>query len=1092
MLAAPQPLEVNRFRVEAGDRGFSMPCVTLRNRRAGGQPMVRWLYQRHLEMILYGRTEGSSGPIWKILSSTGMGVTALAINKAAVSAGHLTQTEFDTLMRVFKEALPADIVDPSSLGRIRNCTLLPLATAAAVVRSFGRSPMALAFLRAFSQQVPEAWSMHEEREALRAQGQVDLALEEQIEAQGDFEAEELSFAEELTRMPAFAPIQDDEARMSTYILQRVPPILKSELDAYITYRTATFAARRQGGAVQSISAEADKTALLRFLGYLQRTNRMPEGASLNLFFLLRADLGSMVQEYASWLQNDRQCRFSSIANYLNGLVSMVSYAYGNLEPSDAVLNSDPNPLAQIINLRAQAEKASKTQQMYDERVGGFCTWEDVQKARVKAIEKLGAVDGNSPPQAAEKRFALRDACALSLLSLIPPDRVGCIRKLRLNHTLKRKEGASGWKMDLSKQRDGHKTSRFYGPFAASLPEALTPILDAYTRELEYDGPSDGPYLFHPPHSHSDRPMEPSAWTGWVRRLFQRHHGSPIAPKTLRSVFITWLRDSTSAPDILKSAAHAMKHSEARQGSAEYDKEKDDRLVKASYDFNLTFAAKYKPAGVEMDATGGAAAVGAADGELGDVEVRTTANLAVVARPMCAAAAAADNAMDASLAMTSVAQARALMASVAECSSTPVVALPVTGRRAGSSSAASSAVPLAAASLADVAASRCCNFLACTLERTEGLRECPCGAGPHHHICSINAGCEEQTSLCASCLGAPRFAPGPAGQAVSDGAGSATDRRDANGHTGENGASGASDAHERAGVDDANGNTAIGEGWERVPGGPFVARLCKKSSQPPAQATYRRYYVVVPFDAQQTSLPPGGFLRFPIVPGAPAKGITCKLPTSWPKSCKELIFTLHLSKAGATEPKVTVHGAFCRRDEPPEAGQEEENVADKEKLVRNQELEAARTTVGVEEARNPGPEVAKPTEGAEDAGEATTTLEDEAVETDQREQAAEQAAERILQEGRSNSRKRSRESADTFDRPFAPGQGDLSDAASEHTPQDKGHGHWLCTRCIAITPDTGATVCSNAACCLPLRDYGVQQGASARSARGKGSSKARRW
>ena len=72
--------------------------------------------------------------------------------------------------------------------------------------------------------------------------------------------------------------------------------------------------------------------------------------------------------------------------------------------------------------------------------------------------------------------------AISLLSLIPPDRVGCIRKLRLGHTLQRKE-SGGWKMDLSKQRDGHKTSRFYGPFAASLPESLTPILDAYTTIL---------------------------------------------------------------------------------------------------------------------------------------------------------------------------------------------------------------------------------------------------------------------------------------------------------------------------------------------------------------------------------------------------------------------------------------------------------------------------------------------------------------------------------------------------------------------------------------------------------------------------------
>jgi len=108
-------------------------------------------------------------------------------------------------------------------------------------------------------------------------------------------------------------------------------------------------------------------------------------------------------------------------------------------------------------------------------------------------------------------------------------------------------------MDLSKQRDGHKTSRFCiakwtrtlvlplpcrlrppfcvppdatdGPFAASLPGALTPVLNQYTAVLELEPGSDaGPYLFHPPQSHFDRPMEPSAWTGWVRRLFKRHHG----------------------------------------------------------------------------------------------------------------------------------------------------------------------------------------------------------------------------------------------------------------------------------------------------------------------------------------------------------------------------------------------------------------------------------------------------------------------------------------------------------------------------------------------------------------------------------------
>ena len=143
-------------------------------------------------------------------------------------------------------------------------------------------------------------------------------------------------------------------------------------------------------------------------------------------------------------------------------------------------------------------------------------------------------------------------------------------------------------MDLSKQRDGHKTSRFYGPFAASLPSALTPILDKYDELFKYEMGGDEAYLFHPPQSSFDRSMESSSWSQWVSRLFQRHAGVAIAPKTLRSIFITWLRSNTNAPEILKSAAHAQKHSEARQASDDYDQQADDRLVKAAYDFNIEF------------------------------------------------------------------------------------------------------------------------------------------------------------------------------------------------------------------------------------------------------------------------------------------------------------------------------------------------------------------------------------------------------------------------------------------------------------------------------------------------------------------------
>ena len=77
-------------------------------------------------------------------------------------------------------------------------------------------------------------------------------------------------------------------------------------------------------------------------------------------------------------------------------------------------------------------------------------------------------------------------------------------------------------------------------------------------------------------------MESSAWSQWVSRLFQRHAGVAIAPKTLRSIFITWLRDNTADDSILKSAAHAMKHSENRQASADYDQVQDSTLLLSSY------------------------------------------------------------------------------------------------------------------------------------------------------------------------------------------------------------------------------------------------------------------------------------------------------------------------------------------------------------------------------------------------------------------------------------------------------------------------------------------------------------------------------
>ena len=77
------PLTIEIFRVEHGG-GFSMPRITLANRRAGGaHRMLTWVCQRHLEILLYGRTDGgSSGAIWKVLNASGLDRTSLCCTRS--------------------------------------------------------------------------------------------------------------------------------------------------------------------------------------------------------------------------------------------------------------------------------------------------------------------------------------------------------------------------------------------------------------------------------------------------------------------------------------------------------------------------------------------------------------------------------------------------------------------------------------------------------------------------------------------------------------------------------------------------------------------------------------------------------------------------------------------------------------------------------------------------------------------------------------------------------------------------------------------------------------------------------------------------
>ena len=246
----------------------------------------------------------------------------------------------------------------------------------------------------------------------------------------------------------------------------------------------------------------------------------------------------------------------------------MNYVYHSMEADADALAMAITPHEMVINLRDQASRSVKEQTMYEPtRVGNFISWPDVQQTRVNAIAAFNALVN---PSWKQRLTALSQVVMIAFMSLLPPDRVGVVRRLRFKHTLVRRE-SGGWRLDLSSRKDGHstrarrprreapslkaeppqtesdarrglrlaETSKHYGPYCTALPDALTPLLNRYADALALEGEGgDEAYLFGPNHA-LDRPYESASWSMAVKRAFAKHSpgGREVAPKTLRASFM---------------------------------------------------------------------------------------------------------------------------------------------------------------------------------------------------------------------------------------------------------------------------------------------------------------------------------------------------------------------------------------------------------------------------------------------------------------------------------------------------------------------------------------------------------------------------
>ena len=196
-LPSPAGLTFDTVLIQPGSgTSLSVPRFTLPDGRSACRADVTYVPQRYLEMLLFHRTDGgSSGAVYKILNQNGLGASSWITNTAAVANNEISQVHTDFIKCKFKEFMPTNS-DAILSGRIRNVTLLPIASAAAVCRIRGKSPEAMAFLRACApQQLPRSWELQEQAEALK-EDEVDAILEDDLAEAEDVDAD-VAFQDEL-------------------------------------------------------------------------------------------------------------------------------------------------------------------------------------------------------------------------------------------------------------------------------------------------------------------------------------------------------------------------------------------------------------------------------------------------------------------------------------------------------------------------------------------------------------------------------------------------------------------------------------------------------------------------------------------------------------------------------------------------------------------------------------------------------------------------------------------------------------------------------------------------------------------------------
>ena len=579
--------------------------------------------QYQLEGLLYGAHFHTTGAVYRLLKRAGVGGQALALRRASVAEGLLSNEEFDEL----KVLLDSDW--------IRSFTLIPLNAVQTAMVTFGRTPVSIALLTALGTPQPAEWASNEGGQAGEESGEEGEEEQEKRgekeggEEEEEEEAEEKEEEEEEEEEGGEGGSEDDdgssggggdgrgaegsdaasrsrshdggdddypptEVESEAEVIdddddhpaaQRRPPSiavspnLEKQLQAFEQHRISTINRQRQGKAVAKITVAYDRRSILHFLAWLQHEK---EVAAPSLGIFANPEIGRVIQEFAESKQ--LTCKHARVANLLGSLVSAARFTYAVLTakaaPGETVSTA---PLNELLALHTQslAEARKESKFSVAAKPKAWLDWSGCQLARVAADNALRKVKDDS----STKLTLTRDVCLLRVLTGMPPDRVGVYRQLQIGGTLKSVE--DGYQLDLSLPGE-HKTASVFGPACTTVTAA---VAEAIAALVATDKLQDGEYLFHAA-TNRRAPHDVTAWGRLVKATFKAYGNVALCPKDCRASFVTWLRSGEHGDDVLTSAARQMRHSSQMSESATYDKEKAARVVSAASKAADAFALRF--------------------------------------------------------------------------------------------------------------------------------------------------------------------------------------------------------------------------------------------------------------------------------------------------------------------------------------------------------------------------------------------------------------------------------------------------------------------------------------------------------------------